>query len=616
MTARRTGRSGRWCALGVAALLLALLAPAAAQAETGWARAASMNEDRKAHTATVLPDGDLLVTGGQALADPWPSLRSAERYDPATDRWTTVAPMAHDRLSHTATLLHDGRVLVVGGLDSDGDALETVEIYDPTADVWTSAAPMAGVRRGHTATLLSNGRVLVAGGSGSSTAALQTAEIYTPITNTWSSTQPMNGRRRLHAAATLPEGVSPMGGVMLVAGGYENGFTATRSVEVYNPTANTWINVQPMAVARADFPLLTLPDGQLFAVGGHNDPASIRATERFMALTGTWTAGPSLLLPRGVNGATVLTGGDVLATGSHLITELLSPGATAWRGAPSLPATSVPMSYEQTLLPDGRVLLSGSCDCTPLANTWIYTPATTAVATPADFGDVYVGRRSAVLWVTVENTGREPLLTEEASFLAADPAGAFTIVDETCTDGPVWPGNSCAVGVRLTPVGERIHHAHLLLDSNEATGPIIVSLVGEGVAGPSGPAGRDGADGGDGAAGRDGAAGPSGPAGPGGPAGPSGPAGPAGPAGSAGAPPKVTCTSKLVRVKKGGRRVQQVRTTCKVTLARPAARATGVKVRNRGRTLASGRVAAGRRVVTLRTVAAKAPRGPVTVALG
>lgn len=612
MTARRTGRGGRWCALGLAALLLALLAPAAAQAAAGWARAASMNADRKAHTATVLPDGDVLVTGGEAPGSS-ASLRSVERYDQASDRWTTVAPMADDRRSHTATLLNDGRVLVVGGLDSNGLALGTGEVYDPAADAWTPVAMMADDRSGHTATLLSNGRVLVAGGSDASAVGLQSAEIYTPITNTWSSTQPMNGRRRLHAAATLPEGISPMGGIMLVAGGYDNGFTATRSVEVYNPAANTWINVQPMAVARADFPLLTLPDGRLFAVGGHNDPGSIRATERFLALTGAWTAGPSLLFPRGVNGATVLTGGDVLATGSHLVTELLSPGATAWRGAPSLPATSVPMSYEQTLLPDGRVLLTGSCDCAPLENAWIYTPATTADATPADFGDVSVGRRSAVLWVTVENTGREPLLTEEASFLGTDPAGAFTIVDETCTDGPVWPGNSCAVGVRLTPVGERIHNAHLLLDSNEATGPIIVSLVGEGVAGPSGPAGRDGADGGDGAAGRDGAAGPSGPAGP---TGPSGPSGPAGPAGSAGAPPKVSCTSKLVRVKKGRRNVQQVRTTCKVTLARAAARATGVKVRNRGRTLASGRVAAGRRVVTLRTVAAKAPRGPVSVTLG
>ncbi|ADB49898.1 kelch repeat-containing protein [Conexibacter woesei] len=583
MASKWTRGIARWSVLGATSLAVALLAPAFAQAAAGWSTGAPMSVDRIAHTQTLLRDGDVLVTGGQALA-PWSSLSSAERYHPATNSWTAVAAMHADRLSHSATLLADGRVLVAGGMDTNSAALASAELYDPALGTWTLAAPMANARRGHSATLMEDGRVLVAGGSGqSSTVALTSAELYDPVANSWTAAGPLTQRRRLHAAVQLPDGD------VLVAGGYATAFNATAAVERYDLTANTWTTVAPMAFRRADSPLVVLRDGRLLAIGGDDaGPEETATTEAYDPTADAWQPGPTMSVPRWASSATVLTSGDVLATGLEETTELLTPGADAWRAAGSVPAGIETMSYAQRLLDDGRVLLTGG---EAPANVAIYTPETTADAASADFGDVYAGQRSPLLWVTVENTGREPLFVERAEVTGPN-AAAFAAERETCTTAPIAPGARCRVAVRFTPSATGAAEASLVLADNEADGQLVVELDGIGVAAPVGTPGSDGARG---------------------PAGPTGPAGVPGTAGPRGSSklPRVTCRSKLLRAR--GRRAQRVKTTCKVTLARAPGRTATVRVRNRGRTLASGRVRPGRRTLTLRAVTATAPRGPVSV---
>jgi Kelch motif/Collagen triple helix repeat (20 copies)/Galactose oxidase, central domain len=649
MTTERTG--GRWstAAAVVTALAVLLIAPALAQAAAGWARGAPMEVDRKAHTMTVLRDGDVLVTGGQQIGGSPDSLTSVERYHPATDSWRTVAPLLHDRLSQTATLLPDGRVLVTGGVDTADVALASTELYDPAHDTWTAGPPMTAARRGHTATLLPDGRVLVAGGSGqNSTTALASAELYDPVANSWTATGPMTGKRRLHAAA--PSG----DGRVVVAGGYTTAFTPTATVELYDPATGTWSAGASMTNPRADFPLVELTGGSsgLAAVGGWTTDT----VERY-DVGAAWNPFPSLMGVRWANSATVLRSGDVLATGSDSSTELLTPGAAAWRYAGDLPSGGSPISYEQRLLNDGRVMLTGTCgDCGASdENVALYTPATTVEAGPdADFGDVYAGRRSPLLWVTVENTGRDPLLLDGVT-VGGGGAADFAAERDGCSTGPVDPGARCRIGVRFTPGATGAAHATLTIAGNDPSGPAVVALDGVGVAAPTGPAGSDGADGrdgndgadgrdgndgaagrdgddgaagrdgndgaagrdgNDGAAGRDGAAGPAGPTGPAGRDGATGPAGPAGAAGTT-ALPRVTCTSKLLKpAGRGRKRTQRVKTTCKVTLPSAASRARTVRLRNGGRTLASGRLRAGARTLTLRTVTTAKPRGTFTARLG
>src|SRR6266481_4872786 len=143
-----------------------------------WTLTGSMHDARQQHTATLLQDGRVLVAGGDNLQG---SLHSAELYDPNTGEWSLTGSLHEGRLSHTATLLGDGRVLVTGGLDYDfpQHLLKSAELYDPATGTWTQTGDMVVARAWHTATLLLNGKVLVVGGTGQ---AIKASEIYDPDT--------------------------------------------------------------------------------------------------------------------------------------------------------------------------------------------------------------------------------------------------------------------------------------------------------------------------------------------------------------------------------------------------------------------------------------------------
>jgi len=175
-TSRQNGKA--LVAGGYAATTGALLAEAELyDPSTGkWATTGSLNDPRAVFTLTLLSNGQVLVAGGNDVNGLHGYASSAELYNPSTGLWTTTGSMNVARLSHTATLLANGEVLVAGGRTYAPGPLAEAELYNPSTGVWTTTGSMNTARAGHTGTLLQNGQVLVAGGDSTGTS----AELYTP----------------------------------------------------------------------------------------------------------------------------------------------------------------------------------------------------------------------------------------------------------------------------------------------------------------------------------------------------------------------------------------------------------------------------------------------------
>jgi hypothetical protein len=156
-----------------------------------WSSAATMAYPRHTHTATLLNDGRVLIAGGFAETGSGgnPQTDTTEIYDPAANGWGRGGTMMATRAFHTATPLPDGRVLVVGGQAANGDYLPSTELYDPVTNRWSFAGRLSAPRGVHTASLLPDGRVLVTGGWGAGETNAS-AEIYEPAPRSAATPQP------------------------------------------------------------------------------------------------------------------------------------------------------------------------------------------------------------------------------------------------------------------------------------------------------------------------------------------------------------------------------------------------------------------------------------------
>ena len=144
-----------------------------------------MSFARQSHTASVLLNGTVLVTGGANSAS---YLSSAELYNPATGVWTTTGSMSAPRQYHTASVLPNGKVLITGGFDYV-QHLNSTELYDPATGQWESEDDMEDYRIWHTASMLTNGNILIAAGSDEVTLgnSINTAELYNSTAKTLTS---------------------------------------------------------------------------------------------------------------------------------------------------------------------------------------------------------------------------------------------------------------------------------------------------------------------------------------------------------------------------------------------------------------------------------------------
>ena len=237
-----------------------------------WTPTGDLNFPRSYHTATLLKNGQVLVAGGSYLGTPMclpqgtpagSAMDCAELYDPASGKWTVTGGLFAARYVHTATLLQNGKVLVTGGIgvDGAGGILVSAEVYDPAARTWTSTANLINPLLSHTATLLPDGKVLVAGGKPSVDSDTAEAELYDPKSDTWTATKKLHILRNAHTATSLPNGQ-----ILVVGGASSSG--DLNSAELYDPAKGTWTTVASLHSGHVLHTATLLPDGRVLVVGG------------------------------------------------------------------------------------------------------------------------------------------------------------------------------------------------------------------------------------------------------------------------------------------------------------------------------------------------------------
>jgi hypothetical protein len=476
----------------VLAVVMALAGAGAAQA--AWSGAGSLATGRYDHTATLLGDGHVLVTGGNDSG----SLGSAQLYDPATNGWSNAAPMKFARHGHAAVLLRSGKVLVAGGFAPTADPVSpasgytrTAEIYDPATNTWTKAANMSTGRFQPTMTVLKDGRVLVAGGSGDvetpdgihAAVPLESAELYDPDTNSWTDVPSMSVPRSL-ATATLLES-----GEVLVAGGFDHATGELRSAELYDPSSNAWSATGPLADARDSATATALPNGEVLVAGGDGGHGALASAERYEPGSGTWHAAANMAGARQTAAAALLKDGTVLVAGGEDArlgdpldtTERYNPDADTWTDAGAM--TVARKQNTLTALNDGRALIVGGNlggFAGGMADVDRFSTVTTNL-TPAGFDSRLIGTSSAVATSVLTNTGSVALDVSRVSIAGGD-ANDFDIVSDSCHGSTIAPGDSCRIDLRFTPTVAGPRTATLTVADNTAAGTTIATLAGTGLA--------------------------------------------------------------------------------------------------------------------------------------
>ncbi len=330
-----------------------------------------MTAQRASHTATLLHDGKVLITGGFVGEEN--ILMSAEIFDPAGKGFLQAENMRVARSSHTATLLPNGKILIAGGFN--GNYLDSAEIYDPATGKFTLTPKMSTARSNHVAVLLNNGKVLLAGGVGTDWTFLAGAEIYDPTSNKFTATGAMTTARESHTVTLLKDGQ------VLITGGHRGrraAITIYSSCEIYNPTNGTFASAGNLIVKRHKHDAVLLADGRVLIVGGSDERDSAgayRNAEIYNPTNKTFAAISNMNAARyKLQGtAILLKNGKVLIAGGATRAEVFDPTTSTFSFASGDMGT-IRLFATATLLRNGRVLIVGGYDnrMAVSSNAWIY----------------------------------------------------------------------------------------------------------------------------------------------------------------------------------------------------------------------------------------------------
>ena len=297
--------------------------------------------------------------------------------------WEFMGELEFGRWGHTATLLQNDAILIVGGMKRLSFRRTSVvhgEILPFGSTEWAKTSRFNWERTFHTASLLSDGRVLVAGGTGRAALKegedeplwrgnkdLNSAEIYDPKTDEWTNAPDMNDKRQLAQAITLEDAR-----VMIIGG--RSGVSTLSSIEVYDPEANSWAEAEPMMQSRMSHSAVKLMDNRILVTGGMASVTmgdTLSSAEIYDPLQNLWFTVVELNRPRFAHRSTLLPDGRVLVTGGTTVVEgeLLGPETTAEIYDPILNEWTLITTdlvarkdHSAVLMSGGKVILIGGGD--------------------------------------------------------------------------------------------------------------------------------------------------------------------------------------------------------------------------------------------------------------
>lgn len=278
---------------------------------------------RAAHQATLLPSGEVLITGG-CSGNCNAQIAETEIYNPENQTFTPGPAMQLPRASHVAIALNDGQILIAGGW-SNGEVTATAEIYDLQNGNFRPVIEMSHARGGPTATLLQNGRVLIAGGQQASRISLSSAEIFDPASSGFILVGSMKIPRAGHASVLLKNGK-----VLITGGQNARNGKVLSSAEIFDPKTGKFTQTGKMAFRRHKHAAVLLEDGKVLILGGANErdfSGRYQSTEIYDPGSGTFSPGPDMNHPHfKIRYAVVsLAEGEVVVAGGEAPLELFDP---------------------------------------------------------------------------------------------------------------------------------------------------------------------------------------------------------------------------------------------------------------------------------------------------
>ena len=274
-------------------------------------------------------DGRIYVVDGKTSSGPQSSLHI---YDTATRAWSTGAGLPGTPVENPAVVSHEGQLYVFGGSSQAmSGATTNVHRYDPATDVWTALPPMATARGGPAAVVVGDD-IWVIGGMDGSGESLASTEVYNIPTDAWSAGPAMATARDNPGAATAAGTVYVFGGrTRLASGTVVNGTLAT--MEALVPGAGAWQPAASMPTGRRSF-AVGVVDGKIVAAGGEATPSggAFPHTEAYDPVTGSWQEWTSMPTPRHGMAAAVVAdrlhtvgGGATAGAAFSSVHQVLSP---------------------------------------------------------------------------------------------------------------------------------------------------------------------------------------------------------------------------------------------------------------------------------------------------